>query len=94
MRVVLAILVAISLSVGGCDRDATEAECEKMVAHVFDVEIKSLDDAAAALSRPVFTEMQDVWVGECQKHGKRSEVRCVLKAKTKKDIDKCAPSGQ
>lgn len=84
----MALVLGASVALFGCAK-ASKEDCEKMVDRMTDVELEGQDAAVAELTRKMMQETKKEIVAECEGKLSKSQVQCVIDAKTKADIDNC-----
>jgi hypothetical protein len=84
----LALLLAATVALFGCSK-ATAEDCAKMVDRMTELELEGQDAAVADMTKKMMEETKLEIVAECEGKLGKSQVQCVIDAKTKADIDKC-----
>lgn len=83
-----ALLLAATVALFGCAKASAE-DCGKMVDRMTELELEGQDAAVADMTKKMMEETKQEIVAECQGKIGKSQVQCVIDAKTKADIDKC-----
>lgn len=82
------LLLGASLALLGCSK-ASKEDCEKMVDRMTELELEGQDAAIAEMTKKMMEETKKDIVAECEGKIGKSQVQCVIDAKTKADIDAC-----
>ena len=82
------LVLAATVALFGCAK-ASKEDCEKMVDRMTDLELEGQDKAVADLTRKMMEETKKEIVAECEGKIGKSQVQCVIDAKTKAEIDAC-----
>ncbi len=86
--VLLALVLGAALALAGCAKASAE-DCGKMVDRMTELELEGQDAAVAEMTKKMMEETKKDIVAECDGKISKSQVQCVIDAKTKADIDKC-----
>jgi hypothetical protein len=78
----------LAVALFGCSK-ATKEDCEKMVDRMTELELEGQDAAVADLTRKMMQDTKKEIVAECEGKLSKSQVQCVIDAKTKAEIDAC-----
>lgn len=84
----ITLVLAASVALFGCAK-ASKEDCEKMVDRMTEVELEGQDKAVADLTRQMMQETKKEIVAECEGKIGKSQVQCVIDAKSKAEIDAC-----
>lgn len=84
----ITLALGASVALFGCAK-ASKEDCEKMVDRMTELELEGQDKAVADLTRQMMQETKKEIVAECEGKIAKSQVQCVIDAKTKADIDAC-----
>lgn len=88
VRIAKAALLLGAAWVAGCAK-ADKADCEKMVDRMTEIELEGQPPLVQEMTKKMMGETKTEIVGECEGKIAKSQVQCVIDAKTKADIDKC-----
>lgn len=90
MKKHIGFVVAIgAVMVVACAPKANKDDCEKMVDKMIDVQLQGQSKEIAAMTKKMMQGDRDKLLNECVGKATKSEVECVLKAKTQADVEKC-----
>lgn len=84
----ITLVLAASVALFGCAK-ASKEDCEKMVDRMTELELEGQDKAVADLTRKMMEETKKEIVAECEGKIGKSQVQCVIDAKSKAEIDAC-----
>ena len=84
----MTLVLAASVALFGCAK-ASKEDCEKMVDRMTELELEGQDKAVADLTRKMMEETKKEIVAECEGKIGKSQVQCVIDAKSKAEIDAC-----
>jgi hypothetical protein len=83
-----ALFLGATIALVGCSK-ASKEDCGKMVDRMTELELEGQDATVAEMTKKMMEETKKDIVAECEGKIGKSQVQCVIDAKTKADIDKC-----
>ncbi len=86
----LALAAVGAGSLVACGKTASKEDCEQAFVHTIDLAVAGQDKAAAeVVKKQMERDEKGGFVKECEGKAMKSEVDCIIAAKTSDDIDKC-----
>jgi hypothetical protein len=87
-RTAAALFGILALGLAGCAK-ADKADCEKMFDRMAEIQLEGQDSLVKELTRKMLEPEKEKVVAECEGKLSKSQVQCVIDAKSQADIDKC-----
>lgn len=84
----IVMVATAALMVTGCSK-ANKAECEQMVDKMIDLQVQGLSPDLQKLTKSGMADEKPKMVADCDGKVSKSDVQCVMNAKTSADLDKC-----
>lgn len=80
------------MALGGCSEAPADGQCQKLLTHLIDLEVQAgqgSDEEKAKQAAELQETMAKSFLERCERDIKAKQIKCSLKATTKKEIEAC-----